>query len=200
MEQITETITLDVEESNELAFRLKVEGAESPIKVRLVCESENMSYMFSGRGTQEDGVVQFIVPQMKGKLLEGTYPARVEVLIDNRYFTPVQFNMHFKKTMQVFAESVQVVNTVSKPEIRISAAPIVVSQKPSLKVESKSPVIDSTPSTPISTPKRPAPSKIYDAPPKASSNSLKEKFLRASSEEEDLQEFAKRLLNTVKKK
>lgn len=126
MEQLTETITLDVEESNELAFKIKVEGASTPAKVRLVCESSDVSYMFPGRGTSEDGVVQFVIPQMKGKLQEGTYAARVEVLIENRYFSPVQFQMNFKKTMQVFAESIQLMQPSAKPEIRVSAVPLVV--------------------------------------------------------------------------
>lgn len=127
MEQLTETVTLDMEEANELAFKIKVEGASTPAKVRLVCESPEVSYMFVGRGTGEDGVVQFVIPQMKGKLQEGTYAARVEVLIENRYFSPVQFQLNFKKTMQVFAESIQLVQPV-KPEIRVSASPIVVQQ------------------------------------------------------------------------
>lgn len=129
MEPLTETIALDVDETNELAFKIKVEGATSPAKVRLVCEGPDVAYMFNGRGTSEDGVVQFIVPQMKGKLQEGTYSARVEVLIENRYFSPVQFQINFKKTMQVFAESVQVVQP-PKPEIRVTAQPIVVVQPP----------------------------------------------------------------------
>lgn len=127
MEQLTETITLDVEEANELAFKIKVEGASTPAKVRLVCESPEVSYMFVGKGTGEDGVVQFVIPQMKGKLQEGTYAARVEVLIENRYFSPVQFQLDFKKTMQVFAESIQLVQPI-KPEIRVSASPIVIQQ------------------------------------------------------------------------
>lgn len=126
MEPLTEVITLDFEESNELAFKLKVEGADSPAKVRLVCENGDMSYMFAGRGTSEEGVVQFIVPQMKNKLQEGTYPARVEVLIDNRFFIPVEFQMQFKKTMQVFAESVKVAQAPLKSDIRVSAVPVVV--------------------------------------------------------------------------
>ena len=127
MEQLAETITLDVEESNELAFKIKVEGSSTPVKVRLVCESPEISYMFPGRGTQEDGVVQFVIPQMKGKIQEGLYSARVEVLVENRYFSPVQFQLNFKKTMRVFAEAIQIVQP-TKQEIKVSAAPLVVQQ------------------------------------------------------------------------
>ena len=127
MEQLAETITLDVEESNELAFKIKVEGSSTPVKVRLVCESPEISYMFPGRGTQEDGVVQFVIPQMKGKIQEGLYSARVEVLVENRYFSPVQFQLNFKKTMRVFAEAIQIVQP-TKQEIKVSAVPLVVQQ------------------------------------------------------------------------
>jgi hypothetical protein len=144
MEQLTETITLDMEEANELAFKIKVEGASSPAKVRLICESNDISYMFNGRGTSEDGVVQFVIPQMKEKLAEGTYDARVEVLIENRYFSPVQFQIYFKKAMKVFAESFRVMPVSTKPEIKVTAAPMLVSSQPkqqpkSLFVEKQQP-------------------------------------------------------------
>jgi len=83
--------------------------------------------MFPGRGTQEDGVVQFVIPQMKGKIQEGLYSARVEVLVENRYFSPVQFQLNFKKTMRVFAEAIQIVQP-TKQEIKVSAVPLVVQQ------------------------------------------------------------------------
>lgn len=124
MEQLTETVTLDMEEANELAFKIKVEGANSPAKVRLICESNDVAYMFSGRGTSEEGVVQFVIPQMKDKIEEGTYSARVEVLIENRYFSPVQFQLNFKKPVKVFAESIQVAPAAPKLDVRVTAAPI----------------------------------------------------------------------------
>jgi hypothetical protein len=129
MEPLVETVDLDMEESNELAFKIKVEGAApAPAKVRLVCEGGEMAYMFNGHGTGEDGVVQFVLPQMKDKLAEGLYQARVEVLIENRYFAPVHFQINFKKAIKVVAESINVVSRHAKPEIKVSAAPIVVNK------------------------------------------------------------------------
>ena len=130
MENLLETVDLDIEESNELTFKIKLEGVgTNPVKVRLVCEDNEMAYMFNGYGTGEDGVVQFLLPQMKNKLSEGTHPARVEVLVDNRYFSPVQFQINFKKVVSVVAESMFV---ASKPparqEIKVSAHPITVRQ------------------------------------------------------------------------
>ena len=57
MEPTLETIVLDAEENNELLFKVKVEGADNvPAKVRLVCESGELAYMFNGYSTSTDGV------------------------------------------------------------------------------------------------------------------------------------------------
>lgn len=154
MEPLTETIELDLEESNDLTFKIKMEGtAMTPAKVRLVCENEDFAYMFNGYGTGEDEVVQFTLPRMDKKLTEGNYNARVEVLVDNRYFAPLQFQINFKKTLSVVAEAIQVVKKATKPEITVTASPVAVvkpvapapsvikfEQKPPAKAISESPV------------------------------------------------------------
>lgn len=126
MEPLLETIDLDMEESNELLFKVKVEGADpAPAKVRLVCESGDLAYMFNGRAAGGDGLVQFNLPVMKDKLREGLYQARVEVLIENRYFAPVQFQVNFKKAVKVVAEAINVAPRKAAPEVKVSAVPVV---------------------------------------------------------------------------
>lgn len=130
MEQLTETVELDLEESNDLTFKIKMEGtAMSPAKVRLVCENNDFAYMFNGYGTGEDEVVQFTIPRMDRRLSEGNYRARVEVLVDNRYFAPLQFNLSFKKTLSVVAEALNVVKRQSSPEVTVTATSLI-SSKP----------------------------------------------------------------------
>jgi len=125
MEALIETVELDIEENNDLAFKIKLEGASSsPAKVRLVCEGSDFSYMFNGYGTSEDEVVQFTIPQMSNKIKEGIYLAKVEVLVENRYFSPLQFQINFKKSISVVAESIQVLPKTQKQDIRVSASPI----------------------------------------------------------------------------
>jgi len=127
MEPLLETIDLDVEEAAELLFKVKVEGIEpAPAKVRLVCEAGDVAYMFNGHPTSDDGVVQFLLPVLKDKIREGIYSSRVEVLIENRYFAPVNFNIHFKKAVKVVAEAVQVPQRRVAPQVSVTAAPIVV--------------------------------------------------------------------------
>jgi len=108
MDQLLETIDLDAEKSNELFFKIRVEGLDqAPTKVRLVCEAGDVSYMFKGYSTNEEGMIQFMIPALKGQIKEGTYVGRVEVLIENRYFSPLTFNLNFKREMNVVVESVQ---------------------------------------------------------------------------------------------
>ena len=167
---------MDLEESNDLTFKIKMEGAAAaPAKVRLVCEGEDFAYMFKGYGTGEDEVVQFTLPRMDKKITEGTYNARVEVLVDNRYFAPLQFNINFKKTLSVVAEAVQVVRKPVAPEIKVTAVPVVAAAKPAattIKFEQK-------PEVKPTTVTESAPSKIqFEAPPPGS---LKDAFLKKTT-------------------
>lgn len=145
MEPLLETIELDIEESNELKFKIKLEGnVSSPAKVRLVCEGDEFSYVFKGYGTGEMDVVQFTLPRMESKLKEGTYNAKVEVLVENRYFAPLQFQINFKKRVTVVAESIKVLPRPPEPEIKVTAAPIVVARplENSIQFERKPKVVE----------------------------------------------------------
>ena len=129
------SIDLDIEDSNELLFKVRIEGTDpAPAKVRLVCESSNgdISYLFNGCALNEDDLVQFNIPNMNNKLKEGNYKGRIEVLVENRYFTPVEFNINFKKTMKVVAEAVNnfVLRKPQETSVTVSALPIVVPKTP----------------------------------------------------------------------
>jgi len=159
MESLLETIDLDIEESNDLAFKIRLEGISnpSPAKIRLVCEGKDVSYMFNGYGTSEPETVQFTLPQMNNKLQEGIYNAKVEVLIENRYFAPLQFQINFKKTVKVFAEAIKVAKPALTPEIKISAVSVQKSQQPQVTpIQKKQPA--------QSTQKKIAESKVVDDP------------------------------------
>lgn len=127
MEQLLETIDLDVEEASELLFKIKVEGIDpAPATVRLVCEADDVSYMFNGYPVGDD-VVQFKLPVMKGKLKEGSYLSRVEVMVENRYFAPITFNINLKQTIRVVAESIKAMPRaqVNVPRVSVTAVPVV---------------------------------------------------------------------------
>lgn len=132
MDALLETIDLDIEESQELLFKVRIEGTEpTPAKVRLVCEAGDMAYVFNGHPLGTDDIVQFVLPVLKDKLKEGVYLSRVEVLVDNRYFAPVTFNINMKKAIKVVAEAVQLPQRkATVPQVTVTATPVVVKKAP----------------------------------------------------------------------
>src|SRR5579863_7260067 len=155
MEPMLETIDLDIEEANELLFKVRVEGIDqAPAKVRLVMEeSPELAHMFGGNPTSEEGVVQFVLPILKGRFKEGQYLSRVEVLIENRYFAPVQFNINLKQAVKVVAEAIRVPAKKELPRVSVTAsAPVVVNRKsvaPQPPVQPKPLVIERSTPVPV---------------------------------------------------
>ena len=102
-----EKLELKLDESNGLIFEVNITGADSEEaepKYRFFCGANNMELVVEGRSV--DGKVYVDIPVLKDILNEGTYPARLEVLVDDRYFTPLEMNVEFKKSLMVTAESV----------------------------------------------------------------------------------------------
>lgn len=102
-----ETIDLDIEEVNELAFKIKVEGiTEGRASARLYCASnEGTLHAFPGQFIGEPETVIFHLAKMDKFISEGVYPGWVEVVIDNKQFVPVKFNLNLKKPVVVQVES-----------------------------------------------------------------------------------------------
>ncbi len=124
MEPLLETINLDLEESNELLFNVQIEGIDpSPARVRMVCDGHDLGFVFNGKPGPE-GLVKFDLPVMKGRLPEGTYQARLEVLIENRYFSPVQFQVNFKRPVKVVAEVASVTPRKIQAGIQVTATSV----------------------------------------------------------------------------
>ena len=109
-------ITLNLDEENQLLFKMKVKGSDkSPSTVRLVFEGAGYAYSIPGsHAGGDDDVYKFDVPALHSKLDEGSYRSKVEVIVDGRYFAPVEFDTEFKRPMQVQAESLVVTRGGSK--------------------------------------------------------------------------------------
>lgn len=124
---LIESLDIDSDEQNELLFKVEIEGqAAGPARVRMVCEGEEMSYMFAGHPA-ENGLIRFVVP--KKALNEGEYLSKVEVLIENRYFVPVSFNVNVKQAVKVFAEVFKR-PALSESKIAVNAVPVKTVQQP----------------------------------------------------------------------
>ncbi len=146
VQKTKETISLALDEENELTFKVQIEGADAPAKVRLVCECDDVSYMFYG-GPSQDGkdLVEFTIPQMKGKVKDNQIlESRIEVLVGNKYFVPVEFDVNFKQSTVVVVESVKQPNIKKKlTETSVTSGIISVKSRVSEPVEQKATIEES---------------------------------------------------------
>jgi len=99
-------IDLYLDQDNELKFNIAIEGSKqcSP-SYRLMLENTDYSYVFAGQKLVT-GEVCVVIPKLKSSLKEGNYKAKLEVMIDDRYFVPLEFKTNFTQSVSVVAEHV----------------------------------------------------------------------------------------------
>lgn len=106
---MSDAIELKLDEENELIVRLGIQGAQSaPQVVRIVCEGETHDLSIRGESV-EGGATRFVVPSMvleKGFQAGKLYTAKVEVVVENKYFVPAQFEFFYTAPVKVVAEAV----------------------------------------------------------------------------------------------
>lgn len=116
---------LKLDESTKLEFGVSVTGADSAPKARFIIEGKDFGIMLHCRNVNESAEVE--IPQLKNILPAGEYPVRLEVMIDNKIYTPLQEQIVFEpsieiatkqKPVQAIKESVKVAKvTVKKTAI-----------------------------------------------------------------------------------
>lgn len=151
---------------NELRFTVAIEGAaESSVRSQFVLEgAKGMNLCFEGRADGSDITVD--VPSLKGILREGTYNTRLEVIVDDRVFTPLQLQAMVKAAVKVEAvvRSTQktggpvVTATVNTRQKTIVEAPIEKMPAPVPVVPARAPVkVSNTTTTRAPAPVRKSP-------------------------------------------
>jgi len=99
-------IELDLMETNELIFNVKVEGSNTIHESRLQIRQNDISYTFHGTSVAGDeGNVSFMIPESLMK--EGTYESKVEVIVGNKILVPLKFNSVFKQALKSSTELIE---------------------------------------------------------------------------------------------
>jgi hypothetical protein len=100
-----EAFDIHLDQDNELNFKVMIEGTEEAnLKYQLILESGNMDYCFTGQ-PETSGEILFVIPPLQKMLSEGTYNTRLEVIVDDRIFTPLVMHTNAKKQVKVMAEA-----------------------------------------------------------------------------------------------
>jgi hypothetical protein len=112
---------LYTDKANKFNCNIEIEGTSlAKSKVRLVIETDEMSYMFNGK-IENTGICEVNIPKTKHFLPEGTKGnMRLEVIADDVYFEPWASDFSVKtnkKVNVVVAEQVE-----DKPKVNVVVA------------------------------------------------------------------------------
>lgn len=142
--------SLYTDKPNKFSCNIEIEGTSlSKSKVRLVVETDEMSYMFNGN-IENTGICEVNIPKTKHFLPEGTKGnMRLEVIADDVYFEPWSSDFSVKtnkKVNVVVAEQVE-----EKPKMRVQVVEQIeetpIKEEKVKVVETKKPVTNRQPNT-----------------------------------------------------
>jgi hypothetical protein len=142
--------SLYTDKPNKFSCNIEIEGTSlSKSKVRLVVETDEMSYMFNGN-IENTGICEVNIPKTKNFLPEGTKGnMRLEVIADDVYFEPWSSDFSVKtnkKVNVVVAEQVE-----EKPKMRVQVVEQIeetpIKEEKVKVVETKKPVTNRQPNT-----------------------------------------------------
>ncbi len=121
---------LNTDKANKFNCNIEVEGTSlAKSQVRLVVESDEMSYMFKG-SIQSNGECEVTIPKTKNFLPEGTVGnMRLEVIADDVYFEPWASDFSVATNKKVTVQIAE--QEEDKPKMKVQ----VVEQKEEPKVQ-----------------------------------------------------------------
>ena len=117
---------LSLDRENILEFNVDIQGyantstTKAP-KVRMILEQKNMGFCMVA--TKEDKTYSVVIPEMKNIMESGVCEARMEVIIDNKYFVPWESQIEFDREVKV--EAAPIIREELQPDISVQAQPVI---------------------------------------------------------------------------
>jgi hypothetical protein len=112
-------VDLMLDEDNELRFKVNITSSRpGESSCRLMLESGGVQYGFKGT-TTADGEIAVTIPPLKSVLNEGVYDTKLEVIVDDKLFIPLEMKVNLEKSVAVTAEAV--VRAPKKEQVKASA-------------------------------------------------------------------------------
>lgn len=126
-----ENIKLSLDRENILEFNVDIQGYgntstnKSP-QVRMILEQKDMGFCMVAK--KEDKSYSVVIPEMKNILESGICDARMEVILDNKYFVPWESKIEFDKEVKV--EAAPIVTSEPQVTMSVKAQPIIKEETP----------------------------------------------------------------------
>ena len=117
---------LSLDRENILEFNVDIQGyantstTKAP-KVRMILEQKNMGFCMVA--TKEDKTYTVVIPEMKNIMESGVCEARMEVIIDNKYFVPWESQIEFDREVKV--EAAPIIIEELQPVVSVQAQPVI---------------------------------------------------------------------------
>ena len=135
---------LSLDRENILEFNVDIQGyantstTKAP-KVRMILEQKNMGFCMVA--TKEDKTYSVVIPEMKNIMESGMCDARMEVIIDNKYFVPWESQIEFDREVKV--EAAPIIRNEPQPNVSVQVKPVIKEEpepeKPVIKEEAPPP-------------------------------------------------------------
>jgi len=126
-----EDIKLSLDRENVLEFNVEIQGyantstTNSP-QVRLFLEQKNIGFCMFAK--KENKSYSVIIPEMKNILEVGICDARMEVIIDNKYFVPWESQIEFDREVKV--EAAPIIRNEPQPNVSVQVKPVIKEEAP----------------------------------------------------------------------
>ena len=121
---------LSLDRENILEFSVDIQGysntsvSKAP-QVRIILEQKDMGFCIPAKKENNNYLVA--IPEMKNILKSGVYDARMEVIIDNKYFVPWESQIEFDKEIKV--EAAPIVRNDPQVSLSVKAKPVIAAKE-----------------------------------------------------------------------
>ena len=136
-----EDMKLSLDRENILEFNVDIQGyantstSKEP-QVRLFLEQKNIGFCMPAK--KDNKTYSVIIPEMKNIIESGPCDARMDVIIDNKYFVPWESKIEFDREVKV--EAAPVIKREQQPNVSVQVKPVIKEEaKPIVKEEEVAP-------------------------------------------------------------
>ncbi len=142
---------LELNEAAEVEFGIEIHGtAEKTSDIRFIIEGP--TYGIVCKCTESNGTITASIPKLKGILPAGQFDAKLEVVIDGKYFVPLRESIEFKPLVEF-----DVTSTKARPTVETTVSTRAVKVKVIEETDKESEPDDTST---VSTVKEPQPAKV----------------------------------------
>jgi len=115
---------IKLDESTKMEFGISIIGASGIPVTRLVIEGNDFSVSYPCENI--NGTIEAEIGKLKNIFTEGTYPIKLEVLIDNKIYVPFEDTIDIERDVEIVTKPKQVSNV--KESVKIDKVLVVENQ------------------------------------------------------------------------